>query len=174
MKKILIASLLTATLFLGVASVASANGHNCRQARCHVVHYGETLFSIGRHYDVDPYHIADANGLSDPDHIYAGQTLRIPQGSRYPWYAGSKCGYNDCNQRDYQRSNYQRNQNCGSNDCYQKPAHRPMPKHENSNCDSSDCKSGYYGYDFTGYFYGTIHPEKKQYSHTCGYDSNCW
>ncbi|MCB0193859.1 MAG: LysM peptidoglycan-binding domain-containing protein [Anaerolineae bacterium] len=199
MKKFLIASLLTAALFLGVASVASASGGYCQTDRCHVVHYGETLFSIGRQYDVHPYHIAEANNLYNPNHIYAGQVLYIPHGSSYPWGAG--CGYNDCGGygHGYQKSSWHQGSNCGWNDCYEKPSHRPdkcdwndcyekpvhlpekcgwndcyeKPSHRPDNC-GSGCTSGYYGYDFTGYFYGSFNPHQKQYSHTCGYNSNCW
>lgn len=187
MKKLLIASLLTATLFLGVASMASASGY-CQQDRCHVVQWGETLFSIGRMYDVNPYAIADANGLYNPNHIYAGQVLFIPQGPGYPWGCGNPCndwGHgnsnwggggcgNDCGGGyGFERSNW-RGGNCGwnncgggcdRNDCYEKPAH--------DDC-GQGCKTGYYGYDFTGYFYGSFVPQQKQYSHTCGYNSNCW
>jgi len=58
-------------------------------ARRHHVRRGETLFSIGRLYGVNPYAIARANGLWDPDRIYASQWLSIPWGPRYPgpwWY----------------------------------------------------------------------------------------
>lgn len=197
MKKVLIATLLTAALFLGVASVASASGGYCQSDRCHVVHYGETLFSIGRHYDVNPYHIAEANGLYNPNHIYAGQVLYIPSGSRYPWHANSGCGYNDCGHQDYQKSSYHHDGGCGYNDCgrqdYQKSSYRhddgcgyqdcyQKPVHYPSKCDygncydncNSGCDSGYYGYDYTGYYYGSNSPHQKQYSHTCGYNSNCW
>ncbi len=51
----------------------------------HRVRYGETLYSIGRRYNVHPNHIAEANGLYNPNYIYAGQVLHIPSGSQYPW-----------------------------------------------------------------------------------------
>lgn len=51
--------------------------------RYHKVRYGETLFSIGRQYWVNPYAIARANGLYNPNHIYAGQKLYIPENSGY-------------------------------------------------------------------------------------------
>jgi LysM repeat protein len=44
----------------------------------HCVRYGETLFSIGRLYGVNPYAIARANCLPNPNRIYAGQMLLIP------------------------------------------------------------------------------------------------
>ena len=46
----------------------------------HRVSRGETLFSIGRRYGVNPYAIARANGLPNPNRIYAGQVLLIPTG----------------------------------------------------------------------------------------------
>ena len=46
----------------------------------HTVWHGETLFSIGRRYGVNPWSIASANGLANPNCIYAGQRLYIPGG----------------------------------------------------------------------------------------------
>jgi LysM repeat protein len=45
----------------------------------HQVRYGETLFSIGRMYHINPYTICHANGLKNCNHIYAGQALWIPR-----------------------------------------------------------------------------------------------
>ncbi len=47
----------------------------------HRVRRGETLFSIGRLYGVNPYAIARANGIPNPNRIYAGQVLLIPTGN---------------------------------------------------------------------------------------------
>ena len=44
----------------------------------HTVRYGETLFSIGRWYRVNPYAICAANGLYNCNYIRAGQVLWIP------------------------------------------------------------------------------------------------
>ena len=44
----------------------------------HMVRAGDTLCSIGRLYGVDPYAIASANGLSNPNYIYVGQVLYLP------------------------------------------------------------------------------------------------
>jgi len=52
--------------------------------RRHVVRPGETLYSIGRLYGVNPYEIARINGLADPNRIYVGQVLRIPGGAGPP------------------------------------------------------------------------------------------
>lgn len=48
----------------------------------HVVLRGETLYSIGRAYGVEPLAIAQANGIASPYTIYVGATLKIP---RAPW-----------------------------------------------------------------------------------------
>jgi LysM repeat protein len=50
----------------------------------HCVRRGETLSSIGRLYGVNPYAIARANGIPNPNCIYAGQVLRIP--TYHPYY----------------------------------------------------------------------------------------
>lgn len=44
----------------------------------HVVASGETIFSIGRLYGVDPYAIIEINGLVNPDVLQPGQELIIP------------------------------------------------------------------------------------------------
>lgn len=45
---------------------------------------GDTLFKIGRLYNVNPWAIASANRLANPNLIHVGQTLDIPAGSSYP------------------------------------------------------------------------------------------
>ena len=52
----------------------------------HVVRPGETLYSIGRAYNVDIHALASANGLVAPYHVRQGQSLRIPStlASRLP------------------------------------------------------------------------------------------
>ncbi|MCI0476057.1 MAG: LysM peptidoglycan-binding domain-containing protein [Anaerolineales bacterium] len=44
----------------------------------YVVRYGDTLDGIGWHYGVSAWAIARANGIWNPNHIYAGQVLYIP------------------------------------------------------------------------------------------------
>jgi len=44
----------------------------------YTVCWGDTLSSIGRRYGVNPWTIAQANRLHNPNRIYAGQTLYIP------------------------------------------------------------------------------------------------
>jgi len=83
-----------------VGAIASANGiwnPNCIYAgqvlripcgyyppctwcggRVHVVRWGETLYGIARWYGSSMWAIANANGLANPNCIYAGQRLVIP------------------------------------------------------------------------------------------------
>ncbi len=44
----------------------------------HTVKSGETLYCIARAYGVDPYAIAEENGILNPNRIYVGQKLAIP------------------------------------------------------------------------------------------------
>jgi LysM repeat protein len=48
------------------------------EVRYHVVQRGETLSSIALKYGTTSWKIAAANGISNPNYIYAGRTLRIP------------------------------------------------------------------------------------------------
>jgi hypothetical protein len=59
--------------------------------RIHVVRFGESLYCIGRAYEVSPWAIADANGIWWPYIIFPYQRLRIPN---VPWVsvpAGPVC-----------------------------------------------------------------------------------
>jgi len=117
----------------------------------HTVQYGETLFSIGRMYGVSPYKISEANGLANPNCIYAGQVLYIPPGDS--WTGCGACG-------------------CG-NTC---PSPEPKPPIQSPSCHYPGC--GYpsygYGYDQTGYYYWNAQPTYRRYSYTCGYYYNCY
>jgi LysM repeat protein len=46
----------------------------------HIVQRGETLYSIARRYGVNVWTIANANRITNPNRIYAGQRLVIPSG----------------------------------------------------------------------------------------------
>lgn len=63
-----------------VGSVAAGGGSY------HTVRTGETLYSIGRLYGVNPYSIAAANGLPNPNYIQWGQVLTIPSQSSWSNY----------------------------------------------------------------------------------------
>ncbi|MBX3080438.1 MAG: LysM peptidoglycan-binding domain-containing protein [Anaerolineae bacterium] len=46
-----------------------------------MVSHGETLYRIAQHYNTTMQAIIDANNISNPDAIYAGQALNIPCGT---------------------------------------------------------------------------------------------
>ena len=157
----------------------------------HRVRYGETLYSIGRQYNVHPNHIAEVNNLYNPNYIYVGQRLRIPSGSSYPW--GGCGGYNYGCDRYGSGYNHNSGYNYGCNDynsgCdgynYGCDGYNSGCNGNNYGCDgyNSGC-SGYnygcggsgsgcsnYGYDYTGYYYNR---GNQRYSFTCGQNFNCW
>ncbi len=165
MKKILTVVIVAAALQLALVSAASAapsawgGGYNdcAGGGQYHCVRYGETLYSIGRMYNANPHCLAQANGLWDPNVIYAGQMLYIPANcGSYPWYGHGNCGQGPCGQKPVHY--YRCTQNCEWGGSY--PGYNPYPP-----------KPTPYGYDYTGYYYGH---GKDRYSHTCGYNNNCW
>lgn len=89
-KKILFVILLTLVLLaVNVVPVLAASP-SANAPTWHRVVRDETLFSIGRHYNVSPWAIAEANKLPNWNRIYAGQQLYIPAGPSYPNRPG--CG----------------------------------------------------------------------------------
>lgn len=74
--------LITCVLALLLASFAPASAAQYGQT-IHIVERGETLASIARLYGVTVQAIAAANGIWNPNIIYAGQRLFIPVGG-YP------------------------------------------------------------------------------------------
>jgi len=92
--------LLVLQLLVGVTTALADPGY-------HVVRPGETLFSIGRLYGVNPYTIASMNGLANPNYIQIGQLLYIPgpvwsppswpyPPNYYWWYYQYYCYYYPC------------------------------------------------------------------------------
>lgn len=51
----------------------------------HTVAPGETLSTIAAHYGVTMTDLIEANGISDPSLIYAGQSLSVPGGGGTAW-----------------------------------------------------------------------------------------
>ena len=157
MKKILsvlkiVMPVVLAVLLLQVVAVADTEAAPPASGGVyHTVQYGETLFSIGRMYGVNPYSISEANGLANPNCIYAGQVLYIP----------SSDGWNNCG-------------SCGCGSACPPP--RPQPPVQRPPCQNPGC--GYpsygYGYDQTGYYYWNNQPTYRRYSYTCGYYYNCY
>lgn len=173
MKKLLVLIFAVSLLQLGIVSASHA-APPASGGKHHTVRYGETLFSIGRRYGVNPYHIADVNGLYNPNHIYAGQVLYIPSGS----------GYHD----DYGSGHYGNCYNCGWQDRRRPVYHwdRDSGKDYQSRFGWDKCRSGCgsqrphskvvqgYGYDYAGYYYYSHYPNYQRYSYTCGYYYNCY
>ena len=79
MAKLLRRSLLLVVLVLTLLLVAGAT--TVLADGYHVVSAGETLYAIGRRYGVNPYTIASANNLANPNLIWVGQRLYIPSSS---------------------------------------------------------------------------------------------
>lgn len=58
----------------------------------YTVRYGDTLYSIALHFGVSVQAVVQANGITNPNRIYAGQRLAIPGGGGTPppsqgtWY----------------------------------------------------------------------------------------
>jgi putative chitinase len=57
----------------------------------HTVKPGEWLYSIGRLYNVNPFTLAQVNGISAPYRIYPGQQLTIPGGQTGPTPVPGTC-----------------------------------------------------------------------------------
>ena len=66
-------TLLVTVLLLGVTTALAQEGDGT-----HVVQPGETLNQIARQYGVSVDDLAFANGITNPNLIYAGQVLTIP------------------------------------------------------------------------------------------------
>ena len=77
----LIGILLAGTSLVATPVRARAFGPTNQGNVIHVVGWGETLFSIARHYGTSVEAIRAANGIADPARIYAGQRLIIPTAS---------------------------------------------------------------------------------------------
>ena len=149
MKKVLSLTAIVVLLLLVVApaSYAAPPTWGGGGGSYYTVHWGDTLFSIGRHFGVNPYRIAQVNGLYNPNHIYAGQVLYIPSGGGYDGcYSG--CDYN------------QYNRGCNYGGCYNQ-GYYPRPDYG-------------HGYDYSGYYYYNTYPQYKRYSYPCGYYYNCY
>jgi LysM repeat protein len=78
--RILVIVLAVSVLLVGSTSplLGSPEGQS---STIHVVQWGETLSIIAARYGVTVNAIVSANGISNPNYIYAGQSLVIPGGS---------------------------------------------------------------------------------------------
>ncbi len=91
---VLVSLLVTTTALAAPAPSPDPAPQQLATGRYHVVRAGETLFSIGRLYRVNPWSIASANHLPNANRIYIGQCLYIPPGCTY--YYGCGCQYTRC------------------------------------------------------------------------------
>ena len=78
---VVVALVLAATAGLAVAAPPQY-GYTC--VAYHTVRFGDTLNSISRYYGVSVQALMTANGIANPNLIYAGQTLCIPGSAPYP------------------------------------------------------------------------------------------
>jgi LysM repeat protein len=76
-----LALIIAVLLLVGVSTSASAAG-----PVYHTVQPGQTLYSIAQWYHTSVWAISCANGLYNPNYVYAGQVLVIPGG-----YGGDGC-----------------------------------------------------------------------------------
>ncbi len=70
-------------------SGSSGSGHAPARTTIHVVNRGSTLWEIAQRYGVSVSAIVDANGITNPRRIFAGQRLVIP-GASAPQASGSR------------------------------------------------------------------------------------
>lgn len=79
-----LALIIAVLLIAGISTSASAAG-----PVYHTVQPGQTLYSIAAWYGTSVWAISCANGLYNPNYVYAGQVLLIPSG----WGGGCKAPY---------------------------------------------------------------------------------
>lgn len=70
------------SLFLVLVMVLSSLPMAAFAESIHVIEEGEVLWKIAEEYGLDYQTIADYNDLEDPNMIYAGDTLKIPDGQK--------------------------------------------------------------------------------------------
>lgn len=94
-----LALIIAVLIIAGVSGSAAAAG-----PVYHTVQPGQTLYSIAAWYGTSVWAISCANGLFNPNYVYAGQVLVIPTGGYYgggcqsphpgPWHpGGDHAGY---------------------------------------------------------------------------------
>ncbi len=66
---------------LCIPTGGTSGGSNSGCSTIHVVTPGQTLSGIAQYYGVSGWSIMQANGMTDPNHVWVGQRLCIPGGS---------------------------------------------------------------------------------------------
>jgi LysM repeat protein len=143
---VLIALFLTALPSPAIAAPVANTGYWNSCGDCYVVKPGDTLSEIARWHGVSVWSLAEANGITNLNKIYAGQKLRIPQGGCLSY----GCGYEKPGKYDHFDKGGSRYGYGGYENNYKQPTYNP------SGCFSC----GYYG--------------KPDYGHNncggCGYE----
>ncbi len=85
--RLLLAVLVISGLLIGAtpalaAPPATSGGSGCSQF--YMVRPGDTLYSIAWRYHTTVYELMKLNGISNPNYIYAGQTLCVCAGAPIP------------------------------------------------------------------------------------------
>jgi len=60
------------------STAPSSGGPSTGGGQTYTVQRGDTLYSIARHFGVSVQALMQANGISNPDYLFAGQVLQIP------------------------------------------------------------------------------------------------
>ena len=85
MRKVLVASVIALCAVLMLTAANPSPTSAAAPVSYYVVRYGDTMASIAWRHGMSTWAIARANGIWDPNHIYAGQVLYIPcYGCWYP------------------------------------------------------------------------------------------
>lgn len=85
MRRILVlSSVLVVLALLLIPVTAMVSAEPAQQTTTYVVQWGDTLFSIAVRFNTTVQAIAQANNISNPNLIFAGQTLIIPTGGTVP------------------------------------------------------------------------------------------
>ena len=111
------------------APVARGNAQWAGCNDCYIVQPGDTLNKIAQRYGVSVWALAETNGITNLNKIYAGQKLRIPQGGC------NGCGYEKSGKYEHFDKGGSRYGYGGYENSYKQPTDNP------SGCFSC----GYYG-----------------------------
>ncbi len=121
LSKVVVVVLLALCLLTGISVQVAQAAPPADGPVYHYVRRGETLASIGRRYGVSYWAIARANGISNPNRIYAGQNLVIPGGGwyqSYPYHAYSYRPYYSYSYQPYYGYGYGYGYNYYPSYCY--------------------------------------------------------
>jgi LysM repeat protein len=144
-----LALIIAVLLIAGVSGSAAAAGPSY-----HTVQPGQTLYSIANHYGTSVWAIACANGLYNPNYVYAGQVLVIPSGwdgggckSDHQYHPQQGCG---CDNGQASWNPKQGQDGCG---CDQKQMY---PKQRQDGCGCDQQHASWYPQPKLGCYY-TVH-----------------